>query len=159
METVLRLCNGLFTLKQMEQMEYDVLVQLNWHVHPPVPQDFLKHFFVILSIENSEFRDLALFMVEMTVMDYYFVTCKPSHTSMAAILNTREMMSPDAIFNSELNIANILLDCDSPEVRACRERLAALYALSNDQNDAEKSGISSSSDSHNDTSSPVSVHI
>jgi len=132
MDTILQLSRGFFTLEEMEKMEYDILQRLRWHVHPPTAQIFMKHFLFFLSEEEKELDDLAQFMIELSVMDYFFVSYKPSEIALAALLNsmdrlgsqTRQMQFP---YNCNF------VDMHSPAVRACRERLSLIYAQANEQ--------------------------
>ena len=131
MDTILQLSRGFFTLKEMEKMEYEVLQRLRWHVHPPTAQLFVKHFLFFLSCEEHELHDLAQFMIELSVMDYFFVSYKPSEIAMAALLNSMERLGR----NNASRIFHItrFIDINSPAILACRERLSLIYAQANEQ--------------------------
>ena len=132
MDTILRLSRGAFNLQEMEKMEYEVLQRLRWHVHPPTPQVFVKHFLFFLSVEEHEVHDLTQFMIELSVMDYFFVSFKPSEVAVASLLNALERFHP-ASTQSHLSLLGQFLDIHSPAVIACRERLALIYAQANEQ--------------------------
>ena len=162
MDTILQLSRGLFTLKQMEQMEYDVLQRLQWHVHPPTPQLFVKHFIFLFSVEQHEVNDLAQFMVELSVMDYFFVNHKPSEVAMAALLNSMDRLHPQATYHLDLPFESEHVDLNSSNVQACRERLALIYAQANDESTSSSSVNTAAKGSAADTNacrttSPVSV--
>eukprot|EP00536_Pseudo-nitzschia_multiseries_P016769 jgi/Psemu1/263870/estExt_Genewise1Plus.C_12270001 len=143
MDTILQLSRGFFTLKEMEKMEYEVLQRLRWHVHPPTAQLFVKHFlFFLVSVEENELHDLAQFMIELSVMDYFFVSYKPSEIAMAALLNSMDRLGKNA---SPVKVPiTRFIDIHSPAIIACRERLSLIYAQANDQgglDDAEATPI------------------
>jgi hypothetical protein len=154
MDTILLLSRGFFTLEQMEKMECDVLQRLQWHVHPPTPQLFVKHFLFFLSIEQHEVHDLSQFMVELSVMDYFFVAYKPSEIAIAGILNAIERLLPDRANGNDFPFRRIVIDINTPEVLACRERLELIFAQANDQPGNDEAGTGGKT---NRTTSPVSV--
>jgi hypothetical protein len=160
MDTILQLSRGFFTLKEMEGMEYDVLQRLQWHVHPPTPQVFVKHFLFFFSIEDSETHDLAQFMAELSVMDYFFVSYKPSEVAIAALLNAMERLSLNSTSDMIFPIQTTLFDHKSPNIRACRDRLALIYTQANDQGPNESTDRTpnkGATEDVNRTTSPVSV--
>ena len=131
MDTIIQLSRGIFTLEQMEKMEYDILQRLQWYVHPPTAQIFLKHFLLLISLEQREVYDLAKFLLELSVMDYFFVPYKESEVAMAALLNTldffphgADLVRFEGFQQFDLNLSNI---------QACRERLTLVYVQSNSQ--------------------------
>jgi Cyclin, N-terminal domain/Cyclin, C-terminal domain len=133
MDTILRLSRGFFSLEQMEKMEYEVLQRLRWHVHPPTPQLFVKHFLFFLSVAEHEAHDLAQFMVELSIMDYYFVSYKASEVAIASLLNAIERLHPHSTPQLLFPFQGELLDIHSSRIQACRERLALIYQQANDQ--------------------------
>jgi len=138
MDTILQLSRGFFTLKEMEKMEYEVLQRLRWHVHPPTAQLFVKHLLFFLSVEEHELHDLAQFMIELSVMDYFFVSYKPSEIAMAALLNSMDRLGHKITSRTNFPIARFI-DIHSPAILACRERLSLIYAQANEQADMEDS--------------------
>ena len=137
MDTILQLSRGFFTLKEMEKMEYEVLQRLRWHVHPPTAQLFVKHFLFHLSVEEHELHDLAQFMIELSVMDYFFVSYKPSEIAIAALLNSMERLGHKNTSQINFPFNSQFLDIHSPEVLVCRERLSLIYAQANEQGGPE----------------------
>eukprot|EP00531_Pseudo-nitzschia_arenysensis_P012343 CAMPEP_0116133766 /NCGR_PEP_ID=MMETSP0329-20121206/10283_1 /TAXON_ID=697910 /ORGANISM="Pseudo-nitzschia arenysensis, Strain B593" /LENGTH=392 /DNA_ID=CAMNT_0003628423 /DNA_START=122 /DNA_END=1300 /DNA_ORIENTATION=- len=138
MDTILQLSRGFFTLKEMEKMEYEVLQRLRWHVHPPTAQLFVKHFLFFLSVEEHELHDLAQFMIELSVMDYFFVSYKPSEIAMAALLNSMDRLGIKSASRTNFPITRFV-DIHSPAILACRERLSLIYAQANEQGGMEDS--------------------
>ena len=163
MDTILQLSRGFFSLEKMEKMEYDVLQRLRWHVHPPTPQLFVKHFLFFLSIGEHEVHDLAQFMVELSVMDYYFVSYKASEVAIASLLNAMERLSPESTNQIRFPFQSEFLDIHSSRVQACRERLALIYTQANDQSvpgdDSESTPMKEMEPAaiQHRTTSPVSV--
>lgn len=131
MDTILQLSRGFFTLKEMEKMEYEVLQRLRWHVHPPTAQLFVKHFLFFLSSEENELHDLSQFMIELSVMDYFFVSYKPSEIAMAALLNSMDRLGHKNSSRMNFHITRFI-DINSPAILACRERLSLIYAQANE---------------------------
>jgi hypothetical protein len=133
MDTILQLSGGFFTLEQMERMENDILQRLQWHVHPPTPQLFVKHFLLFLSTEEQVIQDLSQFIVELSVLDYFFVCYKPSEVALAALLNAMDEIFPKRGSQIKFPFQSQLIDLiKSPTVLACRERLALIvYAHAN----------------------------
>jgi hypothetical protein len=137
MDTILQLSRGFFKLEEMEKMEYEVLQRLRWHVHPPTAQLFVKHFLLFLSVEENELQDLAQFMIELSVMDYFFVSYKPSEIAMAALLNSMDRLGSQAKLTNDFPFNSNFVDMHSPAVLACRERLSLIYAQANEQGGVE----------------------
>jgi hypothetical protein len=160
MDTILRLSRGFFTLEQMEKMEYDILQRLQWHVHPPTPQVMVKHLLFFLSVEEHEVHDLAQFMVELSVMDYFFVSYKPSEVAIAALLIAMERLFPHSSTQLNFPFKSDLIDVNSPNVQACRERLMLIYVQAIDQGPNDGSEITptkGATEQIHRTTSPVSV--
>ena len=134
MDTILQLSRGFFTLKEMEKMEYEVLQRLRWHVHPPTAQVFVKHFLFFLSIEEEELHDLSQFMIELSVMDYFFVSYKPSEIAIAALHNAMDRLGHKSAAQHSFPFTSQFFDINSPAVLACRERLSLIYKQANEQN-------------------------
>lgn len=165
MDTILQLSRGFFTLEEMEKMEFDILQHLGWYVHPPTSQLFVKHFLFFLSIEHHEIHDVAQFMVELSIMDYFFVSYKPSEVAMASLLNAMDRLYPPGTAERiQFPFQSEFLDPASPGVQACRARLALIYAQANDQSGniaspttERPARVSSEPGFEHRTTSPVSV--
>lgn len=160
MDTILQLSRGFFTLEEMEKMEYNILQRLQWHVHPPTPQCFIKYILFFLSMEDAETHDLALFMAELSVMDYFFVSYKPSEVAIASLFNAMERLSRGSSHYMVAALESSLIDYDSESVCACRDRLALIYAQANDSPPADAIEATPRKEHTEETSrtiSPVSV--
>lgn len=157
MNTIRKLSRGYYSLEQMEKTEYDVLHRLQWHVHPPTPQLFISHFLPSCSTGSSEIQDLASFMVELSVMDYYFVSYKPSELAIAALLNAMERLFTQSSRQLDSGLSNPLMDLQSSRVIACQERLALIYTQSADPGPVRSASGPTEDLEEYRTASPVSV--
>lgn len=136
MESILNLSRGFFSLDEMKSMEYSILHLLNWHVHPPIPQDFVR---IFLSDDGGdddgddlEALKRAIFITELAVADCFFVPYKPSVVAMAALaMVKRQQWSPSE------KLSSVCFDFDSPEVKACCDRLERTYASIQDDLEQE----------------------
>jgi hypothetical protein len=114
---------------------------LQWRLHPPTAYCFCKHFLFLIpasDLSNDaryEILELARFLTELSVVDYYFVVHRPSDVALAALLNSMEAMG-DGSYESVLNAFQTELYRmrggtfpTKPEVVSCRNRLQILYTL------------------------------
>jgi Cyclin, C-terminal domain len=99
--------------------------------------------------------ELARFLTELSVIDYFFVIHKPSVVAFAAILNAMEDVpgarTAISIFCNEIK-KNTPLDPSHPDVAECRTRLRLLYAQGGYAN-----AVSERSDLRTESVSPVCV--
>jgi hypothetical protein len=136
-ETILHLSRGMFTIKALEEMEFDILQRLQWYVHPPTPQTFLHYLVAIPAIlRSSEIVHVASFFVELSVIDYFFLQFKASEVALGAILNAVEYLGriSTGCGDSEQIFASLQATLPSrifPNVSVCQERLRELHANSN----------------------------
>lgn len=130
-------------------------------MHPPNAYCFAKHMLFFLPhnfIRNdvrNDILELARFLTELSVIDYFFVAHRPSHVAMAALLNAMEH-TPGAtqgieVFTRELERTR-LANPSSDKVIECRKRLRLLYVKG-----GYSRPTSSSSGKRNETVSPVCV--
>lgn len=134
---------------------------LSWHVHPPSAYCFAKHMLFLLphsSMGNDvryDVLELARFLTELGVIDYFFVAHRPSDVAIAALLNAMED-TPGAdqaigVFAQEVDRA-LGAQPSGVKVTKCRERLRLLYVKG-----GYSRPTSSSSDKREETVSPVCV--
>lgn len=103
-ETILRLGRNYFTQEQLQSMELEVLANLGWYLHPPTPQLVLEYYFhefchhppgcaaAAAAPNHNNLEELALFLIELSVHDYYFVATTPSIIALAALLNAAQLL-------------------------------------------------------------------
>jgi len=139
MSSLADLSRGHFTTEMIERMEQMILLTLDWRVHPPTPLQFMHLFFKLLPLpeeQKQDFFELARFLTELAICDYYFVTEMPSNLAYAAILNALEFrgshgaapISARAVqefLHEMLRVAG--LHCDSAIVSAARTRIREIY--------------------------------
>jgi len=155
MDSILKLSRGFFTLKEMEDMENEILQRLQWHVHPPTPQLILR---LLLPESFQHFHkifDLANFMIELSVTDYFFVPYKPSETAAAALFGALERLFSHSNIQLDHSLMIRLKPMETPRVIDCKERLLSIYCACGATE--EDHGDGSSLSGNDRTASPVSV--
>lgn len=75
--------------------------------------------------------ELARFLTELSIIDYFFVNYRPSVVALASLFNAIEDV-PGASEEAFVGLSNELkrfakIDVDSTEVQECRNRLRLLY--------------------------------
>lgn len=131
LDTILHLGRGYFTAKELKLMELEALQRMQWLLHPPTPQTFVTYFIELFQAEETvELNDIAMYIVELSVHDYFFASSKPSVIALAALWNASRMLG-----RSELWISDIQDDLlkhneyeESANIDVCRYRLEKLYA-------------------------------
>jgi hypothetical protein len=111
---------------------------LSWRVHPPTAYCFTKHILFLLPYTSvstetrSEILEVARFLSELSVFDYFFVMHRPSSVGLASILNAMNDIpgvSSSAVEEMKDELLRIPgLDPNFPEVKECCGRLDMLYA-------------------------------
>jgi hypothetical protein len=140
------LSRGDFTLDDLISMEKDLTQSLTWLVNPSTPQSIILQVLSLLhpgasTSSLNAIADKALFLAELSVCDYFFVTSRKSIVAVAALLNASESAgyipfeTSDGYRNDwHTDIENLLLDIgydiDWHEVSSTRERLWTLYRKS-----------------------------
>lgn len=127
--SMMHLGRGLIGREQIVHMEQDILFRLDWYVHPPTPFVFLRHYLLLLQGEerHHNIQELAMFYLELSVLDYEFVAYPPSQTAMAAILNAIQDEIPMQ-FSHYYSMLSSMLDTNGMKsVPKCRRRLHYLF--------------------------------
>lgn len=138
MDTMIELSRGFFTVADMKEMELELLSVLGWHVHPPTPFCFSKHFLFLVPYTaikmdvRHDILELTRFLTELSVIDYFFVSKKASSVALAALLNAMDEIpevSDEAMAAFATEMQRISgVNMRRPDVLDCRERLRLLYA-------------------------------
>jgi len=139
MSSFVELSRGYFKTEHMAVMESHILWTLSWHVHPPTPLGFVRNYMLLLEKSGCiptvalEIKEVARFLTELSVCDYYFTTCKPSSTGLGAILTAFEKFD-DATLPMHVRCTFLklvrsveVIDPSSEEVMQCKSRLSATY--------------------------------
>jgi len=151
--SLIQLSRGHFNDKHIVFMENSILWSLTWNVHPPTPLCFVRHFISLLEESSCpsdvtlEIEELARFLTEISVCDYYFTTRKASLIGLGALLTAFDSIDestlPLRVRHSFLirvrSIAGI--DPSSKEVQECKDRLDKTYFLDYRQQNKELSGV------------------
>lgn len=146
METISTLSKQSFTVQDMERKELELLQRLKWHVHPPTPQAFLKYFIITFGIDNEEAYEEANFLVELSVLDYYFVDFMASEIALAALMNVMEKICFSPLLKFEnLNLPTNLGFLQSTNIQLCRNRLSLTEAQTGNLEDHDENSHPSKS--------------
>ncbi len=138
MSSLIDLSRGYFMAEHIVTMEDSMLQSLGWHLHPPTPLAFCRDFMKLVSgdIEHGPRHDvseLARFMTELSVCDYWFATKKPSSIALASLINAIELQGyrrVDPRYKVEFltRVVDHGIDIASDEeILACYERLRQMY--------------------------------
>ncbi|KAL7540820.1 hypothetical protein ACHAWF_006790 [Thalassiosira exigua] len=175
MSSLIDLSRGYFLAEHLVTMEDSMLQSLGWHVHPPTSFAFCRDFVRLLPPEvppraRHDVTELARFLTELSVCEYWFVTKRPSSVALASIINAVEIQGHSPHVRAQfLKHASALLGAEvagDPEVRQCYDHLKAMYdlggyapAAEDDVNDVENEiGASARGvDGRVDTVSPTGV--
>eukprot|EP00527_Entomoneis_sp_CCMP2396_P001644 CAMPEP_0198147810 /NCGR_PEP_ID=MMETSP1443-20131203/37897_1 /TAXON_ID=186043 /ORGANISM="Entomoneis sp., Strain CCMP2396" /LENGTH=344 /DNA_ID=CAMNT_0043812297 /DNA_START=204 /DNA_END=1238 /DNA_ORIENTATION=+ len=169
MASMIELSRGCFTVPQMTSMEASLFLGLRWHLHPPTAHSFTKRFLHMVPLRSIpvevlyDVLELSRFFTELSVIDYFFVTQRPSHVAAASIANAMQgiaIVSAEAQYEFiDMMRRNHNIDLErSHEIIECRNRLRLLSALQGNLGTGVNYGNSGSAAFRGgDTSSPVSV--
>lgn len=136
--SLIGLSRGFFTKEHIISMEESILTVLDYRLHPPTVMGFIRDFISLLS-DNVDERlhidiyELATFLSELSVCDYFFVGKMPSNVALACVLTAFEGMSHDRLpracrqefVDDIFRLAKI--NCTVNEVHQCRLRLRDVY--------------------------------
>jgi Cyclin, C-terminal domain/Cyclin, N-terminal domain len=148
---MVQLSRGTVNEVEMIAMERELLGKLSWLVNPPTAFDFLKHYLQLLqpaAALNSQavtsppksprltaVEDLASFLVELSVLDYYFVSVRPSTVALAALFNAMDedprlaavMGNPFLQRTYYHGYEGLIVAGEEEALHMARQRLASLY--------------------------------
>jgi len=140
--SLVELGHGYFHADHIEVMEVAMLQALTWRVRPPTPYAFCRELMQLVSSDITprachEIGEMARFLTELSVCNYYFVTRKPSSIALASIMNAFELLGPnrvdpqckvDFLHNlTELYRIGSAPDFDDDEIIECYELLRETY--------------------------------
>lgn len=147
---MVKLSRGTLLASDLLAMETELLTRLSWRVNPPTAFDFLKHYLQLIQPETPcplygedtvvkaprvvALEELSSFLVELSVLDYYFVHFRPSTVAVAALLNAMDEDPQLAVANPFLQAHTLyhgydalILPGEHEAVYLCRRRLGSLY--------------------------------
>ena len=110
-------------------------------MHPPTAISFVKHFVLLLDLCNishaptckHDLGELARFLCELSVCDYFFVTKNPSSIALASLLTAMDNIDQSRLpYHTKSQFFSTIqeltkIDLQSIEVRECRARLDEMY--------------------------------
>eukprot|EP00523_Entomoneis_sp_CCMP467_P011681 CAMPEP_0168720008 /NCGR_PEP_ID=MMETSP0724-20121128/1336_1 /TAXON_ID=265536 /ORGANISM="Amphiprora sp., Strain CCMP467" /LENGTH=376 /DNA_ID=CAMNT_0008766587 /DNA_START=90 /DNA_END=1220 /DNA_ORIENTATION=+ len=140
MASMIELSRGSFTVQQMAAMEISLIRGLSWHLHPPTAHSFTKRFLHLVPLSSIaldvlyDVLELSRFLAELSVIDYFFVTQRPSHVAVAAIANAMQDIA-SVSFEAQNEFGQLMLSSygidilGSTDIMECRNRLRLLCAL------------------------------
>lgn len=114
---------------------------LSWYMHPPTAINFVKHYLLFLDLCNislsptckHDVGELARFLCELSVCDYFFVTKKPSSIALASLLTAMDNIDQSRLpYHTKSRFFATIqeltkIDLQSSEIRECRARLDEMY--------------------------------
>ncbi|VEU36389.1 unnamed protein product [Pseudo-nitzschia multistriata] len=131
MTVILRLGRGQFSSEELKMMEKSALKRLQWLLHPPTPQVFISFFVELFCAgDNIELKDTAIYLVELSVHDYYFVPLKPSVVALAALSTASSILGLSESWLTGVREDLLLRNGyeEPASIDACSARLEILYA-------------------------------
>ena len=157
------MCKGEVTVSQIETMELQIMNDLQWHLFPPTPMNFISNIYPLLSATLSsdgtatssssrkrsrhhddmerdlqDSLDLSTFLVELSVCAYPFIMAKPSSIAVAAMLYSFEHFDiPQDVHGYFKEICS-QDDEDMTEVETCCTLLGDLYQAAMPQEEEEE---------------------
>ena len=141
---VSKLSRGFFSEEDIKRTEVMMLGALQWRVNPPTATSFLRHLLLLLPAcktvdikTRKQIDDKATHQVEKSILDYGFVTTRPSVIAYAALLNSTQGVdgrslpsSERAAFLKDMAFTVGLDDMSLNEIAEVRERLLVLLSES-----------------------------
>mmetsp|Transcript_18091 Transcript_18091/g.25497 ORF Transcript_18091/g.25497 Transcript_18091/m.25497 type:complete len:312 (-) Transcript_18091:203-1138(-) len=90
-DSLVQLSRGLFTTKDVIEMEEHLIITMGWYLHPPSPTCFLTRYLDLFHTSVSPkvrfmIAEVSRFIAEMSVCVYKFVKYKSSVMSYASLL-------------------------------------------------------------------------
>jgi lipoyl(octanoyl) transferase len=168
MSSLIDLSRGYFLAEHIVTMEDSMLQSLKWYVHPPTSFAFCRDLMRLVSGDitpraRHDVTELARFLTELSVCDYWFVTKKPSSVALAAIINALELQGPrrvDPRYKVEFlhRVVDIGMDiANDEEIIECYERLREMYIAGGYTPTLEEPAENNSSSSNANDSSTTRV--
>lgn len=102
LDSMIKLGRGLFTERDVINMEFKILSSLKWQVHPPTANCFLRQYIRLLPPSVSPpvrymLTEVTRFIAEITVCLYSFVDSQPSVVAYAALLIALSRIDESAV--------------------------------------------------------------
>jgi hypothetical protein len=100
LESLVKLCRGLFTAEDVVKMERRIMTSLEWYLHPPTPGCFLNRFILLFPSKAScstreTIKTSAQSIFQKAVCEEDFKNYLPSMIAFAAIMISIELIHDD----------------------------------------------------------------
>lgn len=132
--SIVSLSRGFFRLDQVVKMEMCIMKSLNWYLNPPTPSTFVDILYPLMEElvggddSASEIKDLAKYLLELSVCDSYFINKNPSLIAHAAITVAMNVLATPMKVQRQLQS---LPNTASPSsIEDCAGRLHNIYSVS-----------------------------
>lgn len=128
------LSRGFFRQDQVVKMEMCIMKSLNWYLNPPTPSTFVDILHPLMveltdaEASVAEIRDLAKYLLELSVCDGYFINKNPSLIAHAAI--TASMNLAATPIKIQRILQSLPNDASPSATEECVGRLMNIYAAS-----------------------------
>lgn len=90
-----QLSRGSYGPEDFKKMEMDILLELNWYLNDPTPNNFLELFLELLplhmcemQIDEMTLKEHAKYQIELAIVDYGIMIHDPSSIAIAALRNS-----------------------------------------------------------------------
>jgi len=132
--SIVSLSRGFFRLDQVVKMEMCIMKSLNWYLNPPTPSTFVDilHPMMLELTEDedsmAEIKDLAKYLLELSVCDGYFINKNPSLIAHAAITAAMNVLATPIKIQRRLQA--LPTSASPPSIDECAGRLHNIYSVS-----------------------------
>ena len=132
--SIVSLSRGFFRLDQVVKMEMCIMKSLNWYLNPPTPSTFVDilHPMMLELTEDedsmAEIKDLAKYLLELSVCDGYFINKNPSLIAHAAITAAMNVLATPIKIQRKLQA--LPTSASPPSIDECAGRLYNIYSVS-----------------------------
>ena len=125
------LSRGVYSPREIEDMELEIISSLQWRMHAPTAVSFVRLFVALytesamINQELSAIADLACYFTQLAVGDHSFVEVCSSTIALASLMNALELLGSLHPFKSFIQKAaeTAQIDTLSQEFVMTRERL------------------------------------
>jgi len=132
--SIVSLSRGFFRHDQVVKMEMCIMKSLNWYLNPPTPSTFVEILNPLMveltedEVAVTEIKDLAKYLLELSVCDGYFINKNPSLIAQAALTAAMNVVATPIKIQRKLEA---LPNVSSPTaIEECAGRLVNIYSAS-----------------------------
>lgn len=129
-KVISELSRGIYTEKQITDMERQILESIEWRMNPPTPLSFIQSFLYIIpdyakkGLDHEAVTEIAKYQSQLAVVDSYFLSCSPSSIAIAAIANAAKGIRSTRLCEPLQLISKAFgIDMNSQDFMNCCDRL------------------------------------